>query len=392
MRSSLPLARIRGIPLRVHVSLLLALPLLSPLFASQLHEAARGADATGGLPPLLWGLGVAVGLFATILLHELAHALYARARGARVEGITLMVVGGVTHLEEAPRRPRHEAVMALVGPLASLAIGALLLLAGRALAPGGWRAALLTLGGLNVGLALFNLLPAFPMDGGRVLRALLTPRLGVVRATRLSAHVGRGFAVLFAVLGLASANPMLLLVALFVFVAAGGEAQAAQAREVLGAMRVRELMRPSALPLTPGTPLEEALVRMRLERHAALPVAEGVRPVGVLALSALPQGAHGKPLAAAPGARVADVMVGPAPVAAPEDVAWDAVERMRAARVTLLAVVERGAWVGTLDAADVSAALQQARGGRRRLPPPERDPLPPPPHAGLRPRRGELPA
>jgi Zn-dependent protease len=217
---------VRGIPIRLHFTLVLVLPLL-PWRQGWLFAPALG-----------------VGLFASIVLHELGHALVALRYGCGVREILLLPIGGAARLEQMPRRPRQEFWMALAGPGVSLLLGAVLLAPvfldyWGALpwnTPLGLLRFLATAGALNLGLALFNLLPAFPMDGGRVLRAALTPRLGAVRATRVAAFVGRGLAVAGVVYGVYDLLhgrhvPALPFVSLFIYWAAGMEVRALQIRE-----------------------------------------------------------------------------------------------------------------------------------------------------------------
>src|SRR5712671_4852831 len=251
MGSAIRLGRIAGIPVQIHFSFLLALPLLAYLFAQQFVAAAQLVGIPQGRiggDRYLWGLAVALALFASVLLHELAHSLYARRTGTRVSAITLLMIGGVSQIEDSPRRPRDEAIMALLGPLTSLAIAGIL------------RAALLAVprdaelfelrfvlgltSYLNLTLGVFNLLPAFPMDGGRVLRALLVRRLGFLRATWTASRVGKAFAVIFAVLGLLSGNLILLVIAWFVYLGAQQEMAQVEAKEVLGSIRVADLLQP----------------------------------------------------------------------------------------------------------------------------------------------------
>lgn len=201
-RGSFQIGSFHGIPVRVHFSLLLVLPLLAFLFGGAFQRAAEVAEVpperlSGS--PALWGLVVALGLFASVFIHELAHTVYALRRGGTVRSITLMMVGGVSELTEAPPRPRDEALMAAVGPLTSILLAVLL---------GGatWllqevrsfnlQFAFFYMASLNLFLGVFNLLPAFPMDGGRIVRASLAGRLGMVRATQVASWLGRGFAVL----------------------------------------------------------------------------------------------------------------------------------------------------------------------------------------------------
>jgi Zn-dependent protease len=290
------IATIRGIPIRIHVSFLFVLPLLAFGFARAFQAAAELA----GVPPSfvtgrpwLWGLGVALALFVSVLVHELAHALYAVATGGRVRGITLLMIGGVSEIAEAPKGPRREGIMAFVGPVVSLALGALFFLLHLAAARASFslRFALFHVAMLNTFLGLFNLLPAFPMDGGRILRALLTPRLGIVRATGVAARVGQVFAVLFGIWGFLSWNMFLVLIAFFVFSGAQAETRAVVVKALLGDLHVRDVMRsqppmatiaPEASALSPSDDLAKALRLMSEQDLTEVPVTEGARLVGTV--------------------------------------------------------------------------------------------------------------
>jgi Zn-dependent protease len=222
------IATVWGIPIRVHITLVLLFPFLAWHFR------------------LGFGYGVvlALALFASIVLHELGHSLVCLRCGCRVREILLLPIGGAARMEQMPRRPRDELLMALAGPLVSLLLFVLLFY-GVARLPlprllmrveGGTVAlSLASLVGLaNLGLALFNLLPAFPMDGGRVLRAALTPRWGRLQATRIATIVGRAIAVVFVVYGLRApgAHLTLILIGAFIFWAAGVEYRQVQRQEL----------------------------------------------------------------------------------------------------------------------------------------------------------------
>jgi Zn-dependent protease len=209
------IARLFGIPIRVHVTLLIVLPLM----AVQLSRAA-------GSPSILWGLLAATGLFASSALHELGHSLVALRKGCRVREIMLLPIGGVAQLERMPTRPADEFQVAIAGPLVSLALALLGWAGGDLLAAMGSRPAsqvVSLLGGTNLMLVLFNLLPSFPMDGGRIFRAWLTPRLGRLLATNIAARIGRLMAIVFGLIGLFSLNVFLVLIAVFIYQAAGAE-------------------------------------------------------------------------------------------------------------------------------------------------------------------------
>ena len=233
MSTSYSIGSVFGIPVRVHITLLIFLPLFALSFAP-----------VGGLIGLFYGALGAVGLFGSVVLHEVGHSLVARAKGSRILEILLLPIGGMARLNRLPRNPADEPQTALAAPARSLAPGP----------PGLWLApavyavdpilAFLTaeLGRINLFLVLFNLIPSFPMDGGRVFRAALVPRLGRLAATQWAATVGRGIAWVFGALALwpllhgGSIRFSLLLIALFVHQAAGAEARMA-AMEAAAARR-----------------------------------------------------------------------------------------------------------------------------------------------------------
>ncbi|MEM7307961.1 MAG: site-2 protease family protein [Planctomycetota bacterium] len=274
---TLRLGRFLGIDVFVHVTLLL---LLGVLAAVQL---------VGGGPPAAaaWTVLSLGAVFSFVLLHEYGHALAARRYGIATRDITLLPIGGVAQLERMPERPREELVVALAGPAVNLAL-ALLAAVGLAatLVPGvpavaalrGALAFALLSNGL---LFAFNLLPALPMDGGRVLRALLAMRLGSLRATELAARVGRLFAVGLGVIGL-FANPVLILIAAFVWFGAAQETYFARARAGLQGASVASAMATDILTLSPTDRLSDVaeLARHGSQRH--YPVVHDGALVGVL--------------------------------------------------------------------------------------------------------------
>jgi Zn-dependent protease/CBS domain-containing protein len=370
MRGAFRIASFRGVPIRIHYSLILVLPLLALMFGGVFQQAARMAEvpvALGRGAPFLWGLGVAVGLFASVLVHELAHVLYALRTGGQVRSITLMIVGGVSEVTELPRRHRDEVLMALVGPLTSVALGALLL-GVQALLPGSPafspRFAVAYLAGLNLFLGLFNLVPAFPMDGGRILRGLLAGRMGVVRATRVASVVGKGFALLFFLVGLLTLNPFLFVIALLVLSGAEGEARQVLLKAVLEKLAVVQVMSPQFHGVELDTSLEEALGDLRRARRLALPATEQDQPVGWVVLGEVLQVPE-----AERALRTVRECVKPAVVVAPGDSAWSAMRRMAETQPPLLLVLEQGRLVGMVDANDLNAAValhlsSQEGGGR----------------------------
>ena len=237
--------RLWRIPVKLHITLLLFIPYVAFIATRQFIAFAERLGLPAEqlhLPSLVWGLILAVALFVSILLHELAHSLVARRQGSEVQSITLMALGGVSQMSsEVP--PEHEAWMAVVGPLASLGIAAVThgasIFSGMPPEP---AAALLVITWMNLALGIFNLLPAFPMDGGRVLRGLLVKRIGRSKATRIATNVGKVMAAIFAIYGLISFNPILVLIAGFVYLGASAEAGRLAAHDVLHDISVTDVM------------------------------------------------------------------------------------------------------------------------------------------------------
>jgi CBS domain-containing protein len=300
----------------------------------------------------------------------MAHVIYALRTGGQVRSITLMIVGGVSEVTELPRRHRDEVLMALAGPLTSVGLGVLLLVT-QALLPESPtfspRFAVSYLGGLNLFLGVFNLVPAFPMDGGRILRGLLAGRMGMVRATRVAATVGKGFALLFFLVGLFTLNPFLFLIAFLVLTGADGEARQVLLKTVLEKLQVEQVMTPRFHGVELDTSVAEALGDLRRARRMALPATEQDQPVGWVVLGDMlkvPEPERAR--------RTVRELVRPAVVVAPGDEVWSAMRRMAETQPPLLLVLEQGRLVGTVDANDLNAAvalhLSSAEEGEGRWP------------------------
>jgi Zn-dependent protease/predicted transcriptional regulator len=268
---SVTIFRVWGIPVRLHFSLLLFLPYAAYVTTYQFTNLAHalGFDPRAlGAPPFVWGIILSVGLFISILLHELAHAAIARRSGAVVRSITLMMLGGVSELRQDVR-PEREALMAFAGPLASFVIALVSYLFQRFVPlPPGVAIALLVFAGTNLVLGVFNLLPAFPMDGGRVLRGLLVRPLGRSRATRVATSVGRWMAVAFGLFGMFTFNVLLILIAVFIYMGASAERARFDARDVLMGMPVADLVNERIGEARVGEPIEDVARRL-LRDHLA---------------------------------------------------------------------------------------------------------------------------
>jgi Zn-dependent protease len=244
---------------------------------------------SGSLAAVISGVGFILALFACVVLHELGHALVARRYGIRTRDITLLPIGGVAALERMPEEPKQEVTMALAGPAVNLVIALglwLWLSVSNALVPvsqlsltGGPFLERLML--VNIMLAVFNLLPAFPMDGGRVLRAALAMRMDRNRATQLAAGIGQGLALWLGFLGLFY-NPFLIFIALFVWIGAAAEAGMEQIKSTLSDMEVGRAMLTDFQVLSPDDPLTRAIELTLVGSQKEFPVLVDGVMVGVL--------------------------------------------------------------------------------------------------------------
>jgi Zn-dependent protease len=268
---SFQLVRIAGIDVRIHATFFLLLAWFGYVYFAE-----------GGYGAMIIGLSFIILLFVCVVLHEFGHALAARAYGINTPDITLLPIGGIARLERMPDKPWQELVVALAGPAVNVVIAfGLYVVLGRFFGMGdlqqmieGSGNLLAKLLAINVILVVFNMLPAFPMDGGRVLRALLATRMKHARATQIAAFVGQGVAVLFGLLALFAGNPFLLFIAVFVFFGARAEASFATYKENAEETHVSAIMQPMGPVLSPGMKVADA-AGLAMSGHAGmLPVTD----------------------------------------------------------------------------------------------------------------------
>lgn len=284
MRWSFKIGRMLGIDVFLHATFLLVLS-----FIAVTHWMAHGS-----LAAVASGVGFFVALFVCVLLHEYGHALAARHFGVATKDITLLPIGGVARLERMPEKPIQELWVALAGPAVNVVIA--IAIAAWLTLTGSWESVtmLTTTGGgfaerllaVNVTLVVFNMIPAFPMDGGRVLRAVLAMQMEYARATRIAARIGQGLAAVVGVIGLFS-NPFLMLIAVFIWFGASQEAAAADAKASISDLPVREAMLTNFSTLSPRDTLGDATRLLIDGSQQDFPVLDGERVVGVLTHSRL---------------------------------------------------------------------------------------------------------
>lgn len=321
--------KLLGIPVILDWSFLLILPILGYLIANNVPSLAVqfGLDPTGVFADrgaqLLIGLVAAVGLFVCVLLHELGHAVAARAYGIEVERITLWFLGGVAQMPEIPRQKGGEAVMAIAGPIVSAVLAGAFWVAAPLVSSEslGLRFVLQYLSMLNLVLAVFNLLPALPLDGGRVLRSLLAIPMGFHRATRAAGGVSKVIAVLLGLFGLLSLNIFLMAIAFFIFMAVSAETQMGRLELSLRGVPARRIMNPEVHVVSQEARITELLQRMLLEHHLSYPVVDETGSLrGIVTLLA----AQGQP----PEIRVAEVMTTAVPTVRESDDGVAVLKRM----------------------------------------------------------------
>ena len=359
MHWSFSIGQVKGTVVRIHFTFLLFLAWI--VLAANTEGGARAALSAG----LFFIL-----LFASVLLHEFGHIFVARRFGVRTPTVTLLPIGGVAQMERIPEQPSQELAISLAGPAVNLVIGGAIVLALGGL-PSHPDMELTNLGQAfwthlafaNLALALFNLLPAFPMDGGRALRALLAARLGYARGTKAAAAVGQLLAILLGLFGIASGNLILALIAMFVFLGAGAEAAGAKLRGAsLGAL-ASDLMITRFETLRPDEPVERAGQALIQTHQREFLVVDGQgRLQGVLTRDQIAGAIRKGPSDAA----ISGVMDRDVPVVSPLHLA-DHVVQLLQGGAPAVAVLEAGELIGmiTLDNVTEYILLADSRRTRR---------------------------
>ena len=373
MNASLQIGNLAGIPVKLHWSLLLVIPLFAWIIGSQIRLTTELIAALFGVPidvtliaaglnPYILGSIVALGLFVGVFIHEMAHSLIAKAKGIEIHSITLLILGGVSQMEETMPDPKIELPMALAGPMTSLAIGlisaALVYVFDAAVADPAVAGVLVFtfgyLGLLNILLFGFNLLPAFPMDGGRVLRAWLARRMPLSRATRIAADVGKGFAVVFGIVGLLFLNPILIIIAFFIYIGASQEATVLRYNILLQDITVADAMSSPVATVEPTLPLSRLVEMMYETKHLGFPVVDRGALVGIVALADVhkitPQDREAM--------QVRDVMTRSPTTLPPSAPLLDALKIITGKDIGRIPVVLDGALVGIVTRTDVLRVME----------------------------------
>lgn len=344
---SLKLGTYAGIGVYLHWTFAL---LIAWIFFSQLGTGAGAARATATVIFVL-------ALFFCVVLHEYGHALMARRFGIRTRDITLLPIGGLARLERMPDKPGQEFLVAIAGPAVNVAIAAILFVTLLFFGgietvfdvPDRAQAVMSRLLWINLFLAAFNLLPAFPMDGGRVLRAALAVRLGRARATAIAATIGQGMAILFGIAGF-FANPFLIFIAIFVFLGAQAEAQLVQTETALDGLRVTDGMMTRYRTLAATDLISRAVDELLAGSQQDFPVVQDGAVLGLLRrndlVRALADGRRDRP--------VTEAMTTGCGTIAADELLTRALDRMRNETCTTLPVLRDGRLVGLLTTENIS--------------------------------------
>ncbi len=348
MRWSFGMGRIRGIALRMHVTFLLLLAVVG--YQGYVIAGGRGA---------FWSLALISAVFVCIILHELGHSLVAQQLGVEVRSITLLPIGGVASLKTIPENPWHEIAITVAGPMVNVVAAAVLMpFAGlpRSLfltdLPANFLGLLNTLVGVNIWLFLFNCIPAFPMDGGRLLRAILALVVPYRRATWIAVLVGQALAIVFLLVGLYTSIWLVILGA-FIFIAADGEEKMVRMRSLLRDIDVEEVMMHEFTTLLPHDTVGHGLERVYQTGQDDFPVVVDGQLVGMASrqamLDAINRGGNLWP--------VGQVMDTTVPVISLRDKVSRVHDEMMSGHSGSFPVMERGALVGLLSPANISRYL-----------------------------------
>ena len=283
MKGSIRLFKVFGISVNLHVTFLLLLVFF----------------LSGGIK---W-LALLIGVFCFVTLHELCHSLVAKSYGIEVREITLLPIGGVASMSSMPEKPSQEFFISIAGPLFNLIVVAVLyvpmkkllgaeVLFYRPFSTATWPLTFAYLYWINLILAIFNLIPAFPMDGGRVLRALLAQKLGYQKATRIAVNLGHLFALVFAYLGIVGFNIILVVIAVFIYMAASNEGLQVDLRETLKRFKVRDILSADFFTLNQDTPLSKVLELIFHSHQEDFTVVEADKTVGFVTRHDIMSGIH----------------------------------------------------------------------------------------------------
>lgn len=357
--SAWTIAHVFGIPIRIHFTLLVMLPLLGWVFGGNIDMFAEmmGLESENFLfSSYVLGLLIGFGLFASVALHEIGHTWVALRRGLKIRSITLMILGGVAEMEDLGSDPGDELRIAIMGPLVSIVLGVGLLALGTLPARmlPDIRLFALYLGQINIVLAVFNLLPAFPSDGGRVLRALLAKKSGPLRATKTATTIGQSFAIALAIFGVLSGNIFMVLIAFFLYISAGQEYQTSLLSATLSGLSVGDLMTKDVVTVSAYFSVSQLLALMYDEKHTGYPVVKDGVVVGCVTM----EDVRKVVVAQRDVYKVEDIMSETLQTIGPDDDAFEALTRLSRESIGRLFVFQGSTLLGIITRSDILKGFQ----------------------------------
>lgn len=364
MKTSLYVGKIMGIPIKLHITFLLILPVIAYFFSFSDVNIMGFPLGFGGVKSLLikcvFGTLAAILFFGCILIHELGHSYIALRHNTKIKSITLLIFGGVASMEETPKDPGIECGIAITGPLVSLLIGFLSGVVFFLFSYFNFFTTIQTLFSIlsfyNIMLAGFNILPAFPMDGGRVLRAFLATKMGYMDATKKAAGVGKIFAIFMGILGfflLQYGGIWFLLIAFIIYIAASEEEKSTLISVTLEGIRVKDLMTQNVTSVNPEMSISDFVDFMLKTKHMGYPVFDE-KLLGIVTLNDVRKIQVENRI----NTRVKDIMTKNVVAVKPETSAVEALKLMARSNIGRLLVIKDNRIVGIVSRTDLIRSIQ----------------------------------
>lgn len=348
MKGAFRLARVMGIDIDIHVTFFLLLALFFIVMGPK-------------------GIVLILGVFFFVTVHELCHSLAAAYFGIKVKRITLLPIGGVAAMPEMPKKPHQEFIISIAGPLSNIAIVLIfyypllallgkdtlmypfLVITGQAKYSGQFNV-IAHIYWINLVLAAFNLIPAFPMDGGRMLRSLLSTRMSYKEATSIAVRLGHIFALLFAYLGIVNGHIFLIIIAVFIYMAASSEGFQVNVQETIKKYTVQNILAGDFISIDPETPLSKVMELMFHSHQEDFPVLEEGEMKGFITRREVVHGLH----TVGPGAKVSEVMRRDVPIVKVTEKLSNVQKLMQKNMTTAMPVSRSGKVVGVVTLSDIN--------------------------------------
>jgi Zn-dependent protease/CBS domain-containing protein len=347
MAWSFRIATVRGIPILLNITLILIVPLFAFIFSVD-----PPPFGFAGIPnAFVYGTVAGIMIFVFVLIHELGHSLLALRYGIEVKSITLYLIGGVSAIE-IPTDPKIEFRTALIGPLVSLGLGAIFLGLSFGVTTTVPHLFLLNFAYINLVLGGFNILPAFPMDGGRVLRAWLAGHRSYLQATHTAVQIGKVLAIAMGIAGL-FLNPFLIIIAFFIYIVASDEERQTTITQTLAGVKVRDIMTSEVVTVPPSMTINQLIEVMFQSKHVSYPVVDNGRLVGLIAFNNV----HQVPANRRDEIMVGNIMLRNLEPAKPDDEASVVFVRLAQQRLGSIPVVQGDDVIGIVTQKDVTSAM-----------------------------------